>query len=137
VFKWQPVSGPKRIRLAQPASPSSQLIRFARAKKRRIYYAVGVAVKTCTVSCTGPSGVRYSVDVSGESLYEVAIIGVSLLKQDGWTEPIAPGVVLEIEVKHPATRHSVSLSQLRRWVEGIAVSPDDTLRKRKLKAILG
>lgn len=95
-----------------------------------------MAVKACTVTCTGPSGVHHSVEVAAESLYEAAIIGFSLLKQDGWVDPLAPGTRLEIQVKHPATTHSVSVSQLRRWVDGIAVSPDETLRKRRLKALL-
>ena len=91
---------------------------------------------TCTVNVTGPSGVRHGVDVTADSLYEAAIVSLSLLKKDGWVEPIAPGTRLEIQVRHPATTHSVSLAQLRRWVEGIAVSPDETLKKRKLKALL-
>ena len=92
--------------------------------------------KTCTVSFTGPSGASHSVEVSADSLYEAAIIGFSLLKADGWVEPVAPGTRLEIQVRHPATTHCVSLAQLRRWVDGIAVSPDETLKKRKLKALL-
>jgi hypothetical protein len=95
-----------------------------------------MATKTCTVSFTGPSGVCHSVDVSGDSLYEAAIVGFSLLKADGWVDPAAPGTQLEIHVRHPATTHRVSLAQLRRWVEGIAVSPDETLRKRRLKTLL-
>ena len=95
-----------------------------------------MATKACTVSCSGPSGVCHSVEVSADSLYEAAIIGFSLLKHDGWVDPIAPGTRLEIQVRQPATTHSVSLAQLRRWVEGIAVSPDETLRKRRLKTLL-
>ena len=95
-----------------------------------------MTVKACSVSFTGPSGVRHSVDVSADSLYEAAIVGFSLLNRDGWVDPVAPGTQLEIQVRHPATTHSVSLAQLRRWVEGIAVSPDETLKKRKLKALL-
>ena len=95
-----------------------------------------MAVKACSVGCTGPSGVHHSVEVSAESLYEAAIIGFNLLKQDGWVDPLAPGTRLEIQVKHPTTTHSVSLSQLHRWVDSIAVSPDETLRKRKLKKLL-
>src|SRR3954452_10492286 len=90
----------------------------------------------CTVTFTGPSGVRHAVEVSADSLYEAAIVGFSLLKKDGWVEPIAPGTRLEIQVRHPATTHSVSLSQLRRWIDGVAVSPDETLKKRRLKALL-
>jgi hypothetical protein len=95
-----------------------------------------MATKTCTVRFTNPSGVSHSVDVSADSLYEAAILGFSLLKQDGWVDPVAPGTQLEIQVRHPATTHNVSLAQLRRWVEGIAVSPDETMRKRKLKELL-
>ena len=95
-----------------------------------------MAMKTCTVSFTGPSGVCHSVEVSADSLYEAATVGLSLLKRDGWVDPVAPGTRLQIQARHPATTHSVSLSQLRRWVEGIAVSPDETLRKRKLKQLL-
>src|SRR5437762_2226860 len=103
---------------------------------RRCYRRSPMATKTCTVSFTGPSGVCHSVEVSADSLYEAAIVGFSLLKQDGWVDPIAPGTRLEIQVRHPATKHSISLAQLRRWVEGIAVSPDETLKKRELKALL-
>ena len=105
-------------------------------RKANLVTCVVVATKTCTVSFTGPSGVRHSVDVSADSLYEAAIVGFSLLKKDGWVDPIAPGTRLEIQVRKPATAHSVSLAQLRRWVEGIAVSPDETLKKQKLKALL-
>ena len=66
-----------------------------------------MATKTCTVSFTGPSGVCHSVEVSADSLYEAAIVGFSLLKQDGWVDPVAPGTRLEIQVRHPATTHSV------------------------------
>ena len=95
-----------------------------------------MATKTCNVSFTGPSGVCHSVEVSADSLYEAAIVGFSFLKQEGWVDPVAPGTRLEIQVRHPATTHRVSLAQLRRWVEGVAVSPDETRRKRKLKELL-
>lgn len=92
--------------------------------------------KTCTVSFTGPSGVCHSVEVSADTLYEAAILGFNLLKREGWVDPIAPGTRLEVQVRQPATTHSVSLAQLRRWVDGVAVSPDETLRKRRLKGLL-
>ena len=104
--------------------------------RRRCYGTIAVALKTCTVSFTGPSGVCHAVQVSADSLYEAAILGFSLLKEDGWVDPVAPGTRLEIQVRHPATTHSVSLAQLRRWVDAIAISPDETLRKRKLKELL-
>jgi hypothetical protein len=98
---------------------------------------MAMTTKACLVSFTGPSGVRHTVEVSADSLYEAAILGLSLLRRDAWVDPIAPATQLEIEVKHPATIHAVSIIQLRRWVENVTPSPEETLKKRKLKAMLG
>src|SRR5262245_54844467 len=95
-----------------------------------------VALRTCTVSFTGPSGVRHSVEVTAESIYEAAAVGVSALKSSGWADAIAPGTELEIEVREPATCHRLTLQQIHRWCDGVAVSPDETLRKRRLKQLL-
>ena len=92
--------------------------------------------KACTVSIIGLSGVRHSVEVSGDSLYEAAIVGISVLRQAGWVEPVAPGTTIEIQVRHPATTHTVTLLQLRRWADGAATSPEETLQKRRLRGLL-
>jgi len=83
-----------------------------------------------------PSGARHCVEVTAESLYEAAILGVSLLRREGWAEQIAPGTQLEFQVRQPATTHCVTVAQLRRWCDGVAISPDETLKKRKLRATL-
>jgi hypothetical protein len=95
-----------------------------------------VALRSCSVSFVGPTGIRHSVDVTAESLYEAAILGVAALRADGWAEQIAPGMRLEVHVRAPATIHCVTIMQLRRWCEGICVSPEETLKKRKLRAML-
>ena len=59
-----------------------------------------VALRTCTVSFTGPSGIRHSVEVTAESIYEAAGLGVSALRKSGWTDAIAPGTELEIQVRN-------------------------------------
>jgi hypothetical protein len=95
-----------------------------------------VALRSCSVSFVGPTGVRHSVTVTAESLYEAAILGVAALRADGWADAIASGTQIEIEVREPATTHCVTVAQLRRWCEGVCVSPDETLKKRKLRALL-
>jgi hypothetical protein len=95
-----------------------------------------VALPTCTVSFPGPSGVRHSVEVTAESIYEAAALGVTALKSDGWADAIAPGTELEIQVREPATSHRLTVHQIHRWCDGVAVSPDETLKKRRLKQLL-
>jgi hypothetical protein len=95
-----------------------------------------MAFRACTVSVVGPTHVRHSVEVTAESLYEAAVLGVKLLAQDGWVGAIAPGTQVEVQVRPPAMLHVVTVAELRRWVEAVGMSPDETLRKRKLRALL-
>jgi hypothetical protein len=88
------------------------------------------------VSFMGPSGVLHSVEVTAEWIYEAAALGVSALKNSARVDAIAPGTELEIEVREPASCHRLTLQQIRRWCDGVAVSPDDELTKRRLKHLL-
>jgi hypothetical protein len=47
------------------------------------------------------------------------------------------GTELEIQVREPPTCHRITVHQIHRWCDGIAASPDETLKKRKLKQLLG
>ena len=78
------------------------------------------------------------MEVTAESIYEAAALGVSALKNSGWVDAISSGTELEIEVHEPepATCHRLTVQQIRRWCDGVAVSPDDTLKKRRLKQLL-
>ena len=79
------------------------------------YATVGtVALRTCTISFTGPSGVRHSVDVTAESVYEAAALGVSALKKDTWVDVVAPGSDIEVRVSEPAVCAEADPSLVRR-----------------------
>ena len=96
-----------------------------------------MAYRTCTVSFNGPSGIRHSVDVTAESVYEAAALGVAALRKSGWADVVASGTELEIQVREPPTCHRLTVHQVHRWCDGIAASPDETLKKRRLKGLLG
>lgn len=95
-----------------------------------------MALRTCTVTYTGPSGIRHSVEVVAESIYEAAALGVAALRNTAWADAIAPGAELEVQVREPATSHRLTVGQIRRWCDGVAVSPDETLKKHRLKQLL-
>jgi hypothetical protein len=96
-----------------------------------------VALRACTVSFVGPAGVRHSVDVTAESLYEAAATGLSRLRQDGWVDKIASGTQLEVQVREAPTMHCLSVMQILRWCDGVAVSPDEVLKRKRVKELLG
>jgi hypothetical protein len=95
-----------------------------------------VGVRVCTVSFTSATGITHSVDVEATTVYEAAAMGLARLQQAGWVEGLGPATRLEIQVREPATRHIVSIQQLRRWMNGVTTSPADVLRKAKLKQLL-
>jgi hypothetical protein len=57
---------------------------------------LAVALRTCTARFMGPFGVRHSVEVTAESVYEAAARGVSALRNSGCADAIAPRTELEI-----------------------------------------
>ena len=76
------------------------------------------------------------MDVTAESVFEAAALGLSRLRRDEWADQIASGTPIEITVREPATSHVVSLAQIRRWCDGVAVSPDEVLKRRRVKAMI-
>jgi len=93
-------------------------------------------LQTCSVTLTDARGIRHTVDVTAESLFEAAGLGLAALKKDGWTDPIAPATKLEVEVRHPAVRHSVSVLQIQRWLQGATISPNERVTKDRLTRLL-
>jgi hypothetical protein len=95
-----------------------------------------VAVRTCVVSFRSPSGVIHSVEVTADSLYEAAAIGLSMLRQDGWVAQVAPGMQLDVQVRTPVTTHKVTVAQIRRWCDGVTVSPEEVLKRKRVRELL-
>jgi hypothetical protein len=63
----------------------------------------GRAIRTRTLSYTGPTGIHHSVEVQAETPFEAAGMGLALLRKADWIDPIAPGTRIEVRVKSPET----------------------------------
>jgi hypothetical protein len=50
-----------------------------------------VAVRTCVVSFVGPSGIRHSVEVEAETLFEAAVLAVTRFRQNIWGKAVTAG----------------------------------------------
>jgi hypothetical protein len=100
-------------------------------------FGVGNA-RTCTVSFIDSDGIRYSVQVAGESLYEAAALAVAEFRRHRWADDFEPGTTtkLTISVKPPATTHEVTIRQLEKWTAATAKSPHEGLLKSRVRALL-
>jgi len=94
-------------------------------------------LRTCTVTFTDVRGIRHGVDVQAESLFEAAVLALQILRKDGWVEQIGPSTKLEVEVREPCTKHTVTMLQVQRWLDGAAPGPNERVKKDRLKGMLG
>jgi hypothetical protein len=93
-----------------------------------------VPIRTCRVSFTDSEGLRHSVNVQAETLYEAAALAVrAFLDHDC---PPAPMCTLDVEARSPAVTHTVSVRKVRDWLESSAKSPRDRLLKERLKGLM-
>ena len=94
---------------------------------------LAVALRSCVVSFAGEHGVRHSVEVTADTLYEAAATALSIFKQSEWAAAIGPNTELLVAVKNPETMHRVTPRQIQRWCDGVAVSPDEVLKRKRVK----
>jgi len=95
-----------------------------------------MALKACSVSFTDVRGIKHTAEVEAESLYEAAVQGIRRLNQDPWLERIGPGTALEIEIREPSAKHSITVEQVQRWLAGTTKNPTEATKKAKLKLLL-
>jgi hypothetical protein len=93
-------------------------------------------VRTCLVSYKDHRGVVHTAHVDAESLYEAAVLAVTVFNKDPWLEKIGPATMLDIEVREPGTTHALTLQQVERWLAGATTNPSESVKKAKLKMLL-
>lgn len=88
---------------------------------------------TCIVSYLDTEGIRHTVEVQADSLYEAAVLGVKTLRE----HDCAPGDIskLEVEIRSSIT-HEITLKKVRQWLSGGAKSPKEAVTKERLRELL-
>jgi hypothetical protein len=96
-----------------------------------------MALKSCAISFTDLQGSRHTVEVTAESLYEAAVLGLKALRSDHFLEdPPSAATRLEIEIKHPSVRHALTVQQLRAWLDRGSTNPAELVKRKRLKSLL-
>ena len=95
-----------------------------------------MAGRACVVSFAGERGVRHSVEVTAETLYEAAAMALAAFRQSEFADAIGPNTELCVAVKNPETMHRLTPDHIRRWCDGVAVSPDELLKRHRVKTLI-
>lgn len=88
---------------------------------------------TCVVSYADMDGLRHSVEVTAEGLYEAAVMGIAAFRKHDLTP--AGLTQLEIEVRSTIT-HAVTVQKVQQWLERGVMSPKEAVLKERLRALI-
>jgi hypothetical protein len=87
----------------------------------------------CIVSYVDIEGLRHSVEVEAESLYEAVVLAVRTFKQ----HHCEPGEQSKIEVEiRSSITHTVTLKKIHSWLQGGAKSPKEAVTKERLRELI-
>ena len=93
-----------------------------------------VPIQCCTVSFENGSGIRHSVQITAESLFEAAVLALHLFEQAG--DPPGPAAHLEVAAQTPIVKREVSLQRVRDWLNSGGRTPKEQALKTRLRDML-
>ena len=90
-------------------------------------------MKQCVISFIDPGGIRHSVEVQAESVYEAAAAALESFSQ----HDCLPGLSTQLEVQvRSAVTHTIAMGRLKGWADLGGGLPRDIVLKKRIKAAL-
>ena len=87
----------------------------------------------CIVSFLDLDGVRHSVEVEADGLYEAAVLGLAAFRK----HDLNPGGLTEFEVEvRSSIKHTLPVKQIEAWLERGVRTPKEAVLKERLRALL-
>jgi len=87
----------------------------------------------CVVSYLDTSGIRHTVEVEAQSLYEAAVLAIKVFRQHD-CEPREANQ-LEIEVRSSVI-HTLTMRKIHDWLNGGSKTPKEAVTKERLRGML-
>lgn len=88
---------------------------------------------SCIVSYLDTEGLRHTVEVQAQSLYEAAVLAIRTFREHD-CEP-GPASKLEVEIR-TSVIHTVTPRKLQEWLNGGAKTPREAVIKEKLRRLI-
>ncbi len=76
------------------------------------------------------------MEVTADSLYEAAVLGLKALKSSAWVDAVGPATRLNIQIVEPAAEHMILVAQLTRLLDGGATSPANVMKEEAAEGVL-
>ena len=87
----------------------------------------------CIVSFVDLDGIRHSVEVEAEGLYEASVLGLCAFRK----HELEPGGLTQLEVEvRSSVKHTLTVTKVREWLQRGVSSPKQAILKERLRALL-
>lgn len=95
-------------------------------------------VRSCRVTIKDMEGVKHTVEVTAETLYEAVALGLVAVRGNDWVMGIAQGTnTVHVSVVDIPIEHSVKIQDFNAWLERTSGAPKEISKRSRIKDILG
>ena len=86
----------------------------------------------CIVSFVDLDGIRHSVEVEAEGLYEASVLGLCALRK----HELEPGGLTQLEVEvRSSVKHTLTVTKVREWLQRGVRTPKEAVLKERLRSL--
>jgi len=90
-------------------------------------------VASCIVSFVDFDGIRHSVEVHAEGLYEASVLALFAFRK----HELEPGGLTQLEVEvRSSVRHTLTVTKVHEWLQRGVRTPKEAVLKERLRALL-
>jgi hypothetical protein len=94
-----------------------------------------MSVRSCRATIHDAEGIEHTAEVTAESLYEAAALGLRQFRKSDWSrEASLETAILKVEVCEPSTFYRVKVVDLEQWVTRSGGKPRDVALRQKVRS---
>ena len=87
----------------------------------------------CTVSYVDLDGIRHSVEVEAEGLYEASVLAICAFRK----HELTPAGITELQVEvHSSVTHTLPVRKVHEWLQRGVRTPKEAVLKERLRTML-
>jgi hypothetical protein len=92
--------------------------------------------RPCVVTFQDLDGVRHTVSVEADSVYEAACLAIRALKKAGFVDQQpGPASRFQIRVVEPLVEHEITVGQVQRWLALGSSNPNEEAKRKRLREV--
>jgi hypothetical protein len=119
----------ERICGAKPLSRKWHIVRLAKISENAILRVMAA----CIVSFVDLDGIRHSVEVEADGLYEASVLGLCAFRK----HELEPGGLTQLEVEvRSSVKHTLTVTKVREWLQRGVRTPKEAVLKERLRTLL-